>query len=535
MHRRDALSPRLLLPALLLALVGATQGARAATLTRAPYLQNVKPDAATVAFRMSGTCAATVRYGKGSSTDLSANAGSSAAVQAVTLRGLEPATRYSYVVDACGSSSPAKSFVTAPLQGTQKVHFAAVGDFGTGGTQEKQVADAMLALHPELFVALGDNAYDAGTEAQFQTNLFAPMAGLLAEVPLFPSVGNHEYVTNEAQPYLDNFYLPTNNALGSERFYSFDWGFIHFVSLDSNCALGMSGADKCTLAAQKAFVEQDLAASTAAWKVVFFHHPPFSSGDHGSQLTMRREFGPLFEKYGVDLVLTGHDHNYERSYPMKGDNVASSGGIPYLVVGSGGATLRPFTTAKPSWSAVRNDTDYGFLDVNVEGGTLQARFLNPSGRVVDSFTLTKQVAAPPSAASLSVAVDKDSGTAPHQAQFTATTSLSNPTLNWSFGDGGTSTGAQASHTFTEPGQYTVSATATSGAQSVTRSLTVLVVAPGQPLPPSAGGGVAQQPPAALNPSDGAQSGGCSASPAAALLPVAGLLAAGFARRRRRRA
>jgi hypothetical protein len=423
MHRREATFPRLLVPALLLTLLGATPGAHAAALTRAPYLQNVKPDAATVAFRMSGACAASVRYGKGSSTELSASSGSTAAVQAVTLRGLEPATRYSYVVESCGSSSPAKTFVTAPLQGTQKVHFAAVGDFGTGGTQEKQVADAMLALHPELFLALGDNAYASGTEAEFQNNLFAPMAGLLAEVPLFPSVGNHEYVTNQAQPYVDNFYLPTNNALGSERFYSFDWGFIHFVSLDSNCALGMSGPDKCTLAAQKAFVEEDLAASRAAWKIVFFHHPPFSSGEHGSQLTMRREFGPLFEKYGVDLVLTGHDHNYERSYPMKGDSVASTGGIPYLVVGSGGATLRPFATAKPSWSAVRNDTDYGFLDVSVEGGSLQARFLNPSGRVVDSFNLTKQVAAPPSDGSLAVGVDSVTGAGPHAGGVTPTSTL----------------------------------------------------------------------------------------------------------------
>ena len=124
-------------------------------------------------------------------------------------------------------------------------------------------------------------------------------------MPLFPTPGNHEYVTNQGQPYLDNFYLPANNPEGTERYYSFDWGPVHFVSLDSNCAIGLASPDRCTLAAQKSWVAQDLAATQRPWKVAFFHHPPWSSGEHGSQLTMRREFGPLFEQYGVDLVLTG--------------------------------------------------------------------------------------------------------------------------------------------------------------------------------------------------------------------------------------
>ena len=341
MHRPKTLTPGLLAVALVL---GAASSVQAASLTRSPYLQNVKPDAATVAFRLGGSCAATVRYGEGSSTDHSVASTTSGTAHAVTLRGLKPATTYSYVVDACGSSSSTHQLTTAPLQGTQQVHFATVGDFGTGGTMQKEVAQAILANRPQLFVTLGDNAYSSGTEEEFQNNLFAPMAALLSEVPLFPAVGNHEYVTNQAQPYLDNVYVPTNNAQGSKRYYSFDWGHIHFVSLDSNCAIGLAGPDRCTREAQKAFLEQDLAASKAAWKIVYMHHPPFSSGEHGSQLSIRRDFGPLFEKYGVDVVLTGHDHNYERSRPMKGDGVASSGGIPYLVVGSGGATLRPFAT-----------------------------------------------------------------------------------------------------------------------------------------------------------------------------------------------
>jgi hypothetical protein len=119
---------------------------------------------------------------------------------------------------------------------------------------------------------------------------------------------------------------------------------------------------------------------------------------------MRREFAPLFEQYGVDLVLTGHDHNYERSKPMKGDAVAASGtrGIPYLVVGSGGATLRTFPGTQPSWTAYRNNTHVGYLDVVVDGGTLVTKFIDSGGTVRDSLTLTKTLpAAAPQTTSIS--------------------------------------------------------------------------------------------------------------------------------------
>ena len=180
-------------------------------------------------------------------------------------------------------------------------------------------------------------------------------------MPLFASPGNHEYVTNQAQPYLDNIYLPANNPADTERYYSFDWGPVHFVALDSNCAMGLASRGSLHAAAQKSWAAADLAATKQPWKVVFFHHPPWSSGEHGSQLTMRRDFGPLFEQYGVDIVLTGHDHDYERSKAMVGDGVAPSGtrGVVYWVVGSGGASLRSFPIAQPSWTAYRNNTDAG--------------------------------------------------------------------------------------------------------------------------------------------------------------------------------
>ncbi len=529
------------LGALAVALLLTAGASEATTLTRSPYLQRVGPDTALIAFRLDSSCTPEVRYGTQGSTNQTVRSKDSGRVHAVVLTELTPGTEYTYQVEACGARTPAKRFHTAPVPGTRHVHFATVGDFGTGGDVEQMVAASMLARKPELFIALGDNAYESGTETEIQRNLFEPLADVLAEVPFFPVAGNHEYVTDQAQPYLDNLYLPTSPS-GGERYYSFDWGHVHFVGLDSSCAVGLASADRCTRAAQKAWLEQDLAASQAPWKIVFFHHPPWSSGDHGSQPIMRQEFGPIFERYGVDLVLTGHDHNYERTRPMKGDGVAPSGtrGITYLVVGSGGSKLHPLTSSQPSWSAVRNDTAYGFLDVDVTGGTLTAQFVTTAGGVVDSFTLTKQL--PPEAPKdFKVIVEGERGVAPHQAFFRAEPPSSGSTVRWNFGDGATGEGAEVRHTYAQPGQYTVTVTASSGAESLSSTAQVSVSAPGGTTTP----GETQPPGTPTSPETprapeasprlpgDEPSAGCSTVPASALFPLSVLIWAGLLRRRRR--
>ena len=372
-------------------------------LPRQPYLQSVGTTSALVAFRSGVSCTPFVRYGEGSDLSRTATATAAGWRHAVKLTGLSPGRTYNYVVEACGSVTGLRRFQTATGPESTRVHFTALGDFGTGGSKQLEVLKQLTAGRAgELLLTLGDNAYSSGTESELQSNLFAPMATLLRQVPLFPSPGNHEYVTHSAQPYLDNFYLPANNPQNTERYYSFDWGPVHFVSLDSNCSTGTTGV--CTMSAQKSWLQQDLAATSRPWKVVYFHHPPWSSGSHGSSTRMRDTFAPVFEQYGVDLVLTGHDHNYERSKPMKGSAVAPSGtrGIPYLVVGSGGATLRSFPGAQPSWTAFRDNTTMGYLDVVVDGGTLTTKFISSTGTVRDTLTLTKTVpvaAAQPSAVS----------------------------------------------------------------------------------------------------------------------------------------
>ncbi len=463
--------------------------AEAASFTRAPHLDSVTPTSAIVAFNLGSSCPATVRYGTSGQTNQSASSSGSATAHGVSLTGLQPGTVYTYSVEACGAAvgSP-YSFKTATPPSTQSVHFAAFGDFGTGSSGEAALSKAVEAANPELVVTLGDNAYESGTAQEVQDHIFAPFASWLPKIPFYPALGNHEYVTNYAQPSLDAFYLPTNNPKQSERYYSFDWGFVHFAVLDSSCAVGYDTGGKCTQAEQTAWLKTDLAASTAPWKIVAFHHPPWSTGaSHGSELNMRHAFAPIMEQYGVDLVLTGHDHDYERSQPMIGDGIAPAGqkGIVYLVVGTGSAGSAGFSGSQPSWSVYRNASVVGYFDAQVQGGTLTGRMVDTSGKTIDTFTLNKTVAAPAADPKLTVTAERAVGLAPLDVGFVAQVdNLSNPTVSWNFGDGGTATGLTPRHTFTRTGNFDVTATATSGSTTLTSKLTITAQdASGQPAPP----------------------------------------------------
>jgi Icc-related predicted phosphoesterase len=373
--------------------------ASAATLRRAPYVQMVDTGSALVAFRLDAPCnQATVRFGSlGSAQAQSARSSETGTRHAVLLSGLQPSTEYSYQVEACGATDGSHRFVTASPAGSERVHFVAMGDSGTGSTSQEAVGKAMLANHPELFLALGDNAYESGTEAEWEAHFFQPLASLLSEIPVYAVLGNHEYSTAQAQPALDNLYQPSNNPAGTERYYSFDWGPVHFVALDSMCLLKSTQASACTADAQLQWLEQDLAATRQPWKVVSFHHPPYSSGEHGSSTYLYKALTPLLERFGVDLVLTGHDHDYERSYPLKGGERVNpgQGGITYVVVGSGGAYLKGYSIPQPAWSAARMTNVYGFLDVVVDRGTMTAELRTTTGKVEDRFTLTKPWTPPP--------------------------------------------------------------------------------------------------------------------------------------------
>jgi len=515
--------------------------AEAGPFTREPYLQNVTQEQALIVFNVRRPCEASLRLGPTGEPMESLVASEAARTQhVIPVKRLRAGTAYDYVVEACGDSLGPFTFRTAPAPGDD-VHFIAVGDSGTGGAMQMRVAEAMQAEDPQLFLALGDNAYSSGTHAEFQSRFFSPMARMLRRTPVFATPGNHEYLTDRAQPYFDNFHLPTNNDQDTERYYSFDWGDAHIVSLDTNCAMGLAGGD-CSPKKQREWLVEDLRASQASWKLVIMHHPPWSSGGHGIDTQFREAFSPVFEQGGVDLVLSGHDHDYERTFPLMGESIAPKvkKGVTYVVVGTGGAVLRKFSSPKPGWTAVRSDRDYGFLSVRIHQDVLTARLVTPDGGIADEFVLSKRVA-------LSLTVDASSlrGSAPLTVSFTAAPSHEGASIEWRLGkEDIVGTGLDHTQVFPSPGVFEVYVRAVLGHSRAEQRLLIEVEeppAPPKPPPPTPSPPPSPVPPVEhvsrepLQETTGPISpSGCSSTMVAPLLTLVGLRSIGRRRVGQRR-
>jgi hypothetical protein len=280
---------------------------------------------------------------------------------------LFPSVTLAVVVSAL--SLPAAQQSTLPnKEGSLK--FAVIGDSGTGGSSQLRVARQLAASRAtfpfELTLMLGDNMYGGERPDDFVEKFERPYKPLLdAGVKFYAALGNHDDPNQR-------FYKPFN--MNGERYYSFKAprGSVRFFALDSNYV------DKTQLA----WLEKDLSASDSEWKICFFHHPLYSSGDtHGSNLALREQLEPLFLKHGVDLVLTGHEHFYERLKPQKS--------IHYIISGSA-AKLRKGDIAKSDLTAKGFDQDYTFLLIEIDGDLLSFQALTDEGQTVDSGTITRR-------------------------------------------------------------------------------------------------------------------------------------------------
>ncbi|HTV24778.1 MAG TPA: metallophosphoesterase family protein [Polyangiaceae bacterium] len=343
-----------------------------ATIDRTPYLQQVTSDAAAILFT-------TLALGPQPTLTLSRPSGKTLQVvtsepdpddesglqRMVRLSGLEADTTYCYELDGW---SEVGSFRTAPRAGSGAlVRFVAFGD--SGGNSRAPVHDAMLGVPFDLMLHVGDIAYVDGTLPDFEAKFFDTYADLISHVPIFPASGNHEYHTADGAPYRQVFALPENGApKGEERWFSFDWGDVHFVALDTE----KIDPD------QAAWLEDDLSDNVLPWKVVYFHRPPYSSGTHGSSLAVRETFGGTFERFGVQLVLAGHDHDYERMQTI--------GGVTYVVTGGGGFSVRPVGHSDfTAYSAAI----FHFVQVEVRQDELRLDAIDTAGKVFDTVTVRR--------------------------------------------------------------------------------------------------------------------------------------------------
>jgi hypothetical protein len=378
----------------------------------------------------------------------------------ITLTGLTPATKYFYSIGTTAKALPGGDadhfFVTSPNTGTAKsARVWVIGDSGTCGqlgsplcNSAKAVRDSYLNFtgtrKADVWLMLGDNAYPEGTEQQYEDAVYDTYPMLLRQTVLWPSLGNHDANTDgvsvsssQTGPYFDSFRLPTRAeaggiASGTEAYYSFDYGNIHFIVLDSS-----DPSSRLPGSAMLTWLTNDLAATRQDWIIAFWHHCPYCKGSRDSDtdtdlVEMRANVVPILEAGGVDLVLTGHSHSYERSRLIDGfygtpttlfDGVildagdgrvdgtgvyskptlgpAPHEGTVYAVVGSSGGQfgecldgLHPLMIdCLPSTGP---SAAPGSLVLDIAGNRLEARFIDGScalqddGRcVADSFTIVK--------------------------------------------------------------------------------------------------------------------------------------------------
>jgi len=257
-----------------------------------------------------------------------------------------------------------------------KIRFVAIGDYGWSGPAEERTAELVAAFQPDFVITTGDNNYPIGAAAtidenigQYFSDFIYPYRGSYGssatENRFFPSLGNHDWGTPDAQPYLDYFTLP-----GNERYYDFVRGDVHFFAIDSD----YHEPDGISVDSQQAmWLQRELAASTAPFNLVYMHHPPYSSGSHGNSQQLQWPYAA----WGADLVVAGHDHTYER---MQID------GITYVVSGLGGASIYSFGL-EVDGSVARYNGQYGVTVFEADALELSVAFFTVDGTQVDQATI----------------------------------------------------------------------------------------------------------------------------------------------------
>ena len=314
------------------------------TLVRQPYLQRMSATSATVvwATREAGAAEARHRIGGGAWTTVNAQtrlftiAETSMAFDyyqhEATLVGLTPSTTYTYDVLLAGVSATGGDdrFTTAPPAGTGSVSFIAFGDSGTGAAPQRRLAQLMIADSAanrwDLALHTGDVVYPKGTHGLLHERFFDIYAPWLRRRPVFLSFGNHEEYALKGKPYFDLFVLPENGANPAfpshrERYYSFDDGPVHFIALDTQLTVGWQQ--------QLDWLVRDLESTSQPWRIAFFHRPAFGSNEFVSAPDVQHPLRPIFERFGVHLVLEGHEHDYARGAPWRAGEPVAPGGDLY--------------------------------------------------------------------------------------------------------------------------------------------------------------------------------------------------------------
>jgi hypothetical protein len=442
---------------------------------RGPYLQMVSGNAITVKWTTSFASSTRVKYGGTENTLINTVIDrKNTTDHEIRITGLKPDTKYYYAIGSRNTvlkGSYRNYFTTAPPADTKrKIRIGVFGDPGTGTVLQKSSRDNYLKLkagynNAEMVIMLGDNAYNAGTETEHTLHFFDIYDNnIFDNHVIFPVPGNHEYANDAGRaadhniPYYKIFTVPAHGesggiSSGTPHYYSYNYGNIHFIMLDS---YGIDGGnhlyDDTTNGLQAVWLKADLAANEGKhkWTIACLHHPPYTNGSHISDaendlIAIRRKITPILERFGVDVVLAGHSHVYERSYLIKDhigfsddfnkgslpggtavslssarydgsapnrhasadSGVASSTcpyftidsvykhGTVYVVAGSAGQINANNRNGYPLFytrnQALSQGGESGALYLEIEDNRLDAKFVGNSGTIRDQFTIMKGV------------------------------------------------------------------------------------------------------------------------------------------------
>lgn len=362
---------------LLVVLAGAGHAVASSPIVFPPYVQAGTPTGMTVMWTSaeSGPADLTVTDERGHV--VRHVSGPAAAQHVFRLRDLTPGTSYHYVATEGVTTVGHGRFHTNNPPEQTALRFAVFGDSGSGNANQRAIAARLLAWKPDFALHTGDVIYEEGENGRFGPAFMQPYGALIDHTVVYPSLGNHDYGNPGARNYLTHFEVPRERFEETERWYTFAYGHAQFFGLDTNQPFDVGSPQYGWLAAE-------LARSKARWKFAFFHHPPYSGGEHGSSLFVRRAWGPLFERHDVQVVFTGHDHHYERSKPRE-DFVRDGVPTTYVVTGGAGAWLRG-VTPQP-FTAVAHSL-YHFLGITLAGDRLEADVIDRDGRVIDHWMRT---------------------------------------------------------------------------------------------------------------------------------------------------
>lgn len=359
------------------------------------YVQNVTPTSAIVAKIESVPRALSVRLLAGGDEMRVTPLSAPRRRHAFALDELTPGTGYDYqVLDAERAVVDAGRFRTASTEDAAPVRFAVVGDSGQlpwwsqvhddpifyavachdllpPHGKPSTIGALMAEAEPHLWFHVGDVVYPSGEHRHYTAAFFRPFAELLRNAPCYPVLGNHDVRDDDGRQLLANFWLPTNDVTGDERFFSVAWGPVRFVGLDLGRTI--EAGDPAL-----EFLDRAFEGTSEPWRIALTHYPMYSASRHGDREDLIEHVLPLLQKHGVDLMFAGHEHNYERF----GD--PADGGMVLVISGGGGKYL--YEIGEDERLQAKRE-DFHFCRVDVDGRNLTVEAIDWRGDRIEAFSM----------------------------------------------------------------------------------------------------------------------------------------------------